>query len=192
MISSVFKVLRDALLDYLQRCTGFVPTDAARELVVFPSSDKLDSIDIKLGAVTMLLVNVEEDRRARPADPFRRALPDGTMVVVNAPVPLNIHIMFVPRFADYLESLKYLGLVARFFQAHRVIDREVLPALGDDVAKLICELITASVNEDNHVWRMLSMPYQPSLLYRFRMLVVQEPFGIPAAAPGAVSVGVNQ
>jgi hypothetical protein len=192
MISRVFTVLRDALLDYLQRRTGFTPTDAASDLVVFPSSDKLDAIDIKLGAISMLLVNVEEDRRARPADPFRRPMPDGSMLVVHAPVPLNIHILFVPRFTDYLESLKYLSLVAQFFQAHRMIDRELVPALGDDIEKLICELITTPVTEDNHVWRGLAMPYQPSLLYRIRMVVLQDAIGMPTATPNSVVVGVNQ
>lgn len=192
MISSVFKALRNALLDYLQRRTGFTPTAAASELVVFPSSDKLDAIDIKLGAMTMLLINVEEDRRARPADPFRRSMHDGTTIAVQAPVPLNLHILFVARFSDYLESLKYVGLVAQFFQAHRIIDHDVLPTLDDDVDKLVCELITTPVTEDNHVWRGLNMPYQPSLLYRIRMVVVQDAIGMPAAAPASVTIGVNQ
>lgn len=192
MINDVFRVLRDALLDHVRRGSGFLPTEAAHDLIVFPSSDKPDAVDIKLGAVTMLLVNLEEDRRALPADPYRRTMPDGTTINVKMAVPLNLYILYIARFSDYLESLKYVGMVAQFFQANRVITRESMPALNESIDKLVCELITSPITEDNHVFRTLSTPYQPSLLYRVKMVVFHDALGAPAAPPGAPIVGVNQ
>jgi hypothetical protein len=188
VINDVFRSLRDALVDHLQRSTGYTPNQAVRELVVFPGADKVETPDFKLGAVTMLLVNIEEDRRARPADPFRRTLPDGTTVAVNAPVPLNLYILFVARFNDYLESLKYVGLIALFFQAHRVINCQNLPNLSETIETLTTELITQPISEDNHVWKTLSAPYHPSLLYRVKMVVVKESMGTPVPQTGSVSV----
>ncbi len=192
MINDVFQGIREALLEHLQRVTSYSPTEAMRELVMFPGADKIEAVDFKLGAVTMLLVNIEEDRRGRPADPYRRTVGDGTSVAVNAPIPLNLYILFVARFNDYLESLKYTGLITLFFQAHRIINRENLPNLSERIDSLTTELITTPITEDNHVWRLLNAAYHPSLLYRVKMLVVQDPHGTPLPQTRSMQVETNQ
>jgi len=173
VIHDVFRCLRESLVDYVQRATGVGPGDAAQEPILFPGADKVEALDVKLGAVTMLLVNIEEDRRARPADPYRRTLANGTTVATSPPVPLNIYILFISRFNDYLESLKHVGLIAQFFQEYRVINRDNMPSLGTSIDTLTTELITTPITEDNHIWKTLSTPYHPSLLYRVKMVVVQ-------------------
>jgi hypothetical protein len=189
VIHDVFRCLRQALVDYVQHATGIGPGDAAQEPILFPGADRVESLDVKLGAVTMLLVNIEEDRRARPADPFRRTLPDGTTVAINASVPLNLYILFIGRFNDYLESLKHIGLIAMFFQEYRVITRENMPTLGSNIDTLTTELITTPITEDNHIWKTLSTPYHPSLLYRIKMVVVQAADG--PVVPKVVSASVE-
>lgn len=189
MIHDVFRCLREALVEYVQVATGVGPGVAAQDPILFPGADKVESLDVKLGAMTMLLVNLEEDRRARPADPFRRTRPDGTIVSVSAPVPLNLYILFIARFNDYLESLKHVGLVAQFFQEYRVINHENMPALGTNIDTLTTELITTPITEDNHIWKTLSTPYHPSLLYRVKMVTVQAPDG--PVLPKVVSAAVE-
>jgi len=192
MINEVFQVLRDALIDHIRLRSGFRPTESTQEPVVFFSGDKVDTIDFKLGAVTMLLVNIEEDRTARPADPYRRTLPDGTTMIVKAPVPLNLYVLFVARHSDYLESLRSVALVVQFFQKHRVMDRASMPALSARIERLVAELVTIPVTEQNHVWSLLQTAYQPSLLYKIRMAVFEDEDGLPAAAaPGEATTKVN-
>lgn len=189
VIHDVFRCLREALVAHVQLATGVGAGDAAQDPILFPGADKVESLDVKLGAVTMFLVNIEEDRRVRPADPFRRVLADGTIVAISAPVPLNLYILFVARFNDYLESLKHVGLIARFFQEYRVISHENLPTLGVGIDTLTTELITTPITEDNHIWKTLGTPYHPSLLYRVKMVVVQAADGpvVPkVAAPPSI------
>lgn len=189
MIHDVFRCLREAIVAYVQHATGVGPGEATQDPVLFPGADKVESLDVKLGAVTMLLVNIEEDRRARPADPFRRTLANGTTVAVSAPVPLNLYILFIARFNDYLESLKHIGLVTLFFQEYRVINHENMPTLGSNIDTLTTELITTPISEDNHIWKTLSTPYHPSLLYRVKMVVVQAADG--PVLPKVVSASVE-
>lgn len=178
MIHDVFRCLREALVAYVQQATG-VGAGVAQEPVLFPGAARVESLDVKLGAVTMLLVNIEEERRARSADPYRRTLPNGTVVAISPAVPLNLYILFIARFDDYLESLKHVGLIAQFFQEYRVMNHENMPALGTNIETLTTDLITQPITEDNHIWKTLSTPYHPSLLYRVKMVTVQ-------AADGAV------
>jgi len=48
-----------------------------------------------------------------------------------------------------------------------------MPTLGTNIDTLTTELITTPITEDNHIWKTLSTPYHPSLLYRVRMVNVQ-------------------
>jgi len=192
VIHDVFRCLREALVAHVQHATGVGPGDAAQEPILFPGADKVESLDIKLGAVTMLLVNIEEDRRARPADAFRRSLADGTTVAISAPVPLNLYILFIARFNDYLETLKHIGLIALFFQEYRVINHENMPTLGASIETLTTELITTPITEDNHIWKTLSTPYHPSLLYRIRMVIVQAADGPVVPKIVATSLEVTE
>ena len=69
-------------------------------------------------------------------------LPDGSIQQVDPPIHLNLYVLFVARFKDYLQSLRYLSLVLRFFQKHRVLDHESAPTLSDRIEKLTMELLT--------------------------------------------------
>jgi hypothetical protein len=190
MIHEVFQALNDGLTAHL-RLGWSGSTTLATEPVVFFRSNKLEIVDFTLGAVTMMIVSIEEDRRALPAEPYRRTLPDGTLQLVKAPVPLHLYVLFAARFDDYLDSLQSVSLIVRFFQKHRVIDHASMPALSDKIEKLTCELVTIPITERNQVWEMLNTAYQPSLLYKIRMVVFHDDDGIPAAPPGTPIIKIN-
>src|SRR5688572_11468001 len=110
MISRAFLVLKDAVNDYVSTNSGWSPADSDFGQVVFVESEKVDVIDFKMGAISLLLVNVEEEHAVRPADLYKRMLPDGTHQSVSPPIHLNIYLLFVARFGDYQQSLRYISL----------------------------------------------------------------------------------
>jgi hypothetical protein len=186
MISKVLLVLKDVVNDYLSTNSGWSPADSDFGQVVFLDSDKVDVVDFKLGAISLLLVNVEEEHSVRPADPYRRSLPDGTAQRVSPPIHLNVYVLFVARFADYKQSLHYISLILQFFLTHRVLDHESTPALDDGIEKLTMDLLTLPFSEQNNLWGILRTAYQPSLLYKVRMVVFQDEDAVivpPAAEP---------
>lgn len=191
MIDAVFKVLRDGLADHLWLSGDANAAESDPEPVVFFSSDSIASVEFKLGAVTMMLVNLEEDRAALPADPYRRTSANGATLLVRRPVPMNVYVLFVARFADYLESLRRLSLVVQFFQRHPVIDHESTPTLSPAIHKLVCELVSIPLAERNQVWTNLNTAYQPSLIYKLKMVVFHDEDGVPAAAPGTPILRIN-
>jgi hypothetical protein len=159
--------------------------------VVFLQNDKVEHLDLKLGAVTLLLVNLEEEHALRPAEPFRRTLPDGTTQRVQPPIFLNAYVLFVSYFKDYEQSLQFLSLILQFFQNHRVIDHTSFPALGDRFDKLTVELLSLPFAEQNNLWSLLRISYQPSLLYKVRMAVFRDEEGVPLPVAGDTSTRIG-
>ncbi len=193
MLSDLFRVLRDALIDHIRLVSRAAATASLDTVVVYANSRTLTSVEFDNSAITMLLVGLEEDRKVLPPDPYRRTLADGTTVVVKPAVALNVCVLFVSRFGSYLETLKYLDYVVQFFQKYKLIDRTTVPALeGTKIEKLVCELVTIPVLDNNHVWGMLNTAYQPSLLYRIRVVVFHDADGVPAAAPGSPTTEISQ
>jgi hypothetical protein len=186
MISKALVLLKDVVNDYLATNSGWGPGDTDFGQVDFVDGTDLDVVNLKLDGITILLVNIEEEHAMRPADPYRRALPDGTEQKVSPPIHLNLHVLFVARFGDYKLSLRYISLILQFFLTRRVLDHENTPGLDDGIEKLTMELQTLPFTEQNNLWSILRTAYQPSLLYRVRMVVFQDEDAVivpPAAEP---------
>ena len=83
--------------------------------------------------------------------------------------------LFVARFPDdYSRSLHHLSGVIRYFQNHRVFNHENSPELAESVSQLVLELVTPSFAEQNELWGTLRSAYQPSAMYKVRMVVFQD------------------
>ena len=170
-------LLRDTVNEHLTASAGWRGPVPDQGPVAFPDSEKVDSLELKPEAVTLVLVNLEEDHTLRPADPFRRTLPDGTTESVAPAIQVNAYVLFAARFKDYQRGLRCLSLILRFFQSHRVLDHESAPALSDRIEKLCMELLTLPFSEQSQLWGTLRSSYQPSLLYKVRMVVFQDEDG---------------
>jgi hypothetical protein len=186
MIDKALLLLKDVVNDHLSTNSGWGSGDSDFGQVSFVDSTDVDVIDFGMGAITLLLVNVEEEHAMRPGDPYRRALADGTEQRVSPPIYLNLYVLFVARFADYKLSLRYISMILQFFLTHRVLDHENAPAMDDGIEKLMMELLTLPFGEQNNLWSVLRTAYQPSLLYKVRMAVFQDEDAVivpPAAEP---------
>lgn len=179
MIDSVLLLLRDQLNAHLHAQTGAANGDSVEDVVVLVEGDKMDPIAFKAGAVSALLVNLEEETAIRPADPFRRVLPDGTVLPVAPEIRLNLYVLFAARYKVYEQGLSKLSAIMHYFQRHRVLDHANSPALSDRIDKLTVELVTLPFSEQNELWGALRTTYLPSVLYRLRLVTVAEEAPLP-------------
>jgi len=171
MIEEVIKFLRDRLNKALPRDSD----GAAEDLFVYVGADKDDAVSFKAGAVSVLLVRIEEDNALRPPDLYARVAADGVRLKVEPEIRLNLYALFVARFPDdYYRSLHHLSGVIRYFQNHRVFNQENSPELKEDISHLVVELLTPTFSEQNELWGTLRAAYQPSALYKIRMVVFQD------------------
>lgn len=172
MISDALVFLKNRLNTYLN--SGRNPDDSQEDPVVFLDGADMEPLTFKLGAVSVLLINIEEENTLRAPDPYIRTFPDGTRQKVHPEIRLNLYVLFVARFTQYEEALRYLSLIIRYFQNHPVSNHHEAPELSENIEQLVMELVTLPFSEQNEVWNSLRVTYHPSVLYKVKMVVFQD------------------
>lgn len=174
MLNDVLVFLKNHLNTHLSSAANATDAATAEEMVVFVDGEKIDPITFKLGAVTALLINVEEENTLRSPDPYLGITANGNKLKVNPEIRMNLFVLFVARFKQYELGLSYLSDIIRYFQNHRVFDHGSAPELSEDVDKLVLELVTLPFAEQNEIWNALRTTYLPSVLYKVKMVVFRD------------------
>lgn len=138
--------------------------------------------------IGLTLINIEEERVLREQVPERVYL-DGSHVVLQPMLKLNLTILFAARFAPnqegYKKALSFLSHVLTFFQSHPTFSADSNPGLDSHIAKLNLELLSPTPEQLNQTWAYLGSKYLPSAIYRVRMVTLQD------IEPAAVSKPVT-
>jgi hypothetical protein len=164
--------------------------------VVLPvlNANAAESTSFTNGAVTMVLINLEEERLCREADPWRGGADPSGSRGHQPDLRLNLHLLFVARFSSSVIAWNHLAAILNHFQVTPVLDAQTAPQLPNGLERLVFELLSQSFTELNDVWNALRSPYHPSLLYRARLLVLRDPtFRVPipvAASEARLSGGL--
>lgn len=93
---------------------------------------------------------------------------------MSPPLNLNLHLLFSTSFSDYSETLKFISYTISFFQAKNVFNHQNAPLLSKRIEKLILELENTNYQDSSFLWGMLGSKYTPSVMYKMRMLTIQE------------------
>lgn len=171
MIGAALTYLRDRVNTHL--LDG--ETDSGQPLVVFIEGDKIDPLSIQSGRVNILVVNVEEERELRGANPYY----DEHSQRINPDIPLTISALFIARFNDYPTAWNYLTDIIRFFQSHPVLERVDNQAqssnhMPEGIESLRCEMISLNFQQQNEVWSALRITQHPALLYKIKLITLRD------------------
>lgn len=163
MIDNVLTFLKEQLNTYVTVKTG------GQEFQVVYIDERVNKeISFQNNAITILLVNLEEERTFRSG-----AMSNGNNQI-NPNLSMNLYVMFVANFNVYSQCLQFLSLVIRFFQSHRLFDHQNSPSLSQDIEKLTMELVSLPFSEQRDIWSCLGMSYVPSVVYKVRMIVFKD------------------
>ncbi|HAA11571.1 MAG TPA: DUF4255 domain-containing protein [Cytophagales bacterium] len=168
MIHETLLLFRDKLNHYIKLKAGL--SDDVVEFV----DGSIDPIRFPLNRIAPIVVNIQEERTLRPGDYYKPVERNGLQTEIAPPIRIKLLVLFVARFKDYAQGLRFLSLIIRFFQANRVIDRDVAPDLPEEVDRLFIELMSMPVNEQNDIWNALRTYYLPSVAYRVNLLVYKD------------------
>jgi hypothetical protein len=119
------------------------------------------------------LINIEEERVLKSQLP-ERTLVDGRHVVVQPQLRLNLHVLFAARFQQYDEALRYLSLILTHFQARPSFTASEYPGLDPRIEKLSVELLSLSYDQLNQLWAFVGGKQLPSVVYKVRMVSLQD------------------
>lgn len=169
MLDSTVKFLADEVNQYLLRRT------ASALFQVEPGSlvDDSGKWAVKEGAIGLALANVEEERTLREQVP-ERLIRNGAQVTLPPVLKLNLQVIFAARHKDYVHALRYLSYVMTFFQSHSVFTPDEYPGLDKGIEKLSLEMIAYGPEQLNQLWAYIGAKYLPSVVYRVRMVVLQD------------------
>ncbi|UII24668.1 DUF4255 domain-containing protein [Fulvivirga maritima] len=187
MIQTVLEVLKTRLNEFFRIKTG-----EEADLVKFIDSGHSDPISFTNNAVTPFLINVSEDRVFRNADQYTGVVQNGVRTQFNPEIRIELLVLFVSKFSDYKQALTFLSYIIKCFQANRIYTQKNCPELaGENIEKLIMELVSLPLQEQNQVWHSLNTSYLPSVLYRIRLLHFVDEEGVAYAGEGISHVGIE-
>lgn len=168
MIYNALSTLEGELREFLKLKRGNLTDDpVALSSFLKPNGE----VATKDKQISITLIRIEEDRINRTGQFYSKS--GNSVQYRHAPVNLNLFLLFISNFDNYEESLKHISYVISFFQQKRVFNSQNTPKL-DENAELLAELYSQTFEEQNHMWGLLGGRYLPSILYRFRMVVIDE------------------
>jgi hypothetical protein len=121
--------------------------------------------------VIISLVNIEENRISRDPRNYRQ---NGTGILLKNPaVHLYLTLLFTATRSDAYElALKNLQSVIQFFQHKCVFDAATAPGLDQGIEKLVLDMVSINLEALNQLWSILGSRYQPSVIYKMRMITI--------------------
>lgn len=181
MIHSSLKFLTHELNEYLKLKTNDLTTDR-----VFLTSVATESggVVIPIKSLGLSLINIEEERIFK--DQKTTVInEEGFSEYFNPEIKLNLYILISANFQDttddteddYVEGLKQLSYVISFFQSKYVFTPDNSPSMDSfdpALKKLVLELYSYSFEQLYNFWTVVGTKYLPSVLYRVRLLRIQE------------------
>lgn len=136
--------------------------------------------------VLLTLINIEEENSLKNNYPEQQI---GASRVTQLPALfLNLYLLFSANFTKYEEALKHIGYVIRFFQASKPF------AIDDPDAgqryKVTLTLHHIGFENLNNLWTVLGGKYLPSVLYKARLVMVQE--GTPTGSQAIIDIQASE
>jgi hypothetical protein len=123
--------------------------------------------------IGVALINVEEERVLKSQLPDT-TLVNGRNVILQPELKLNLHVLFAANFTRYDQALRYIALVLTYFQAHVLFKGGEYPGLDSRIEKLSTELQSLSYEQLNQVWAVVGSKQLPSMIYKVRMVALQD------------------
>ncbi|MEL6811871.1 MAG: DUF4255 domain-containing protein [Bacteroidota bacterium] len=173
MIHNTLNFLTTSINNYLKIKNGL---DEEKVFLTHVSDESGVAIPDK--SLGLSLVNIEEEKVFKEQKTtFINS--EGGVEFRNPELKLNLYILISANYDsdNYSEGIKQLSYVISFFQSKNVFTNDNSPAMASenpDLKKLILELYSYSFEQMYNFWSVLGTKYLPSVLYKVRMLTVQE------------------
>lgn len=136
---------------------------------------------VPMDTMRLALFQIDEERTLREQLP-ERTIVAGREVLLPPPLKLNLVVLFAGRFQQYDQAMRTLSLLLGCFQAQPLFTAADHPGLPGGIERLSLDLLSYGPEQLNQMWACLGAKHLPSLVYRVRMVVLQdtEPTGTGA------------
>jgi hypothetical protein len=124
--------------------------------------------------IVLSLMNIERETAAVSSTTRSGT---GPLTRSQPPLNLNLYLMVSASFGtNYLEAVKFLSSAMSFFQDRAVITPQNAqgPGFPKGLERLTIELVNLKFQDLQSLWASLGAKYVPSVLYKVRMLTMQD------------------
>ena len=172
LLEKPLQFIESSLNNYLRLRNRGTGSDTYLELTDIV--DDQGKFAVAQGTVGMSLINIEEERvnRAQTRDVIRGE--NGALGYANPEIRLQLHLLFVANFKDHDDSIKHISAVISFFQSNNVFTPAKFSELDENIDKIIFELGSYGFEQLSYIWGVLGTNYRPSVLYKMRLVSIQE------------------
>ena len=123
--------------------------------------------------LVITLVNIEEEKNLKPPTKIKEIA--GKILTKQSPeIHINLYVLFTAFSSHYETSLGIISDVIAFFQSKSLINHSNTPSLHAKIEKIIPELHSLAFEQQNFLWSVLGAKYTPSVVYKLRMLSIDE------------------
>ncbi len=178
MIYEAFAILGNQLEQFIRFNSTIVSSDP--EVVIGNISlaeAPLVSESLK-DKIVLSLVKTEEESALKNGQ--TRFAEGGSYIKQNRPVFTSLYVLITANYpTSYTNALKRIGTVIKFFQGKRVFNlaNSPLPEIegveGITEFNMSIELVSLSLEEQNHMWGMMGGKNHPSALYKARVVALK-------------------
>ncbi|MEB3265917.1 MAG: Pvc16 family protein [Cyanobacteriota bacterium] len=176
MIGTTLSYLRQRVDQSITSSTNKKTTLKNQQRVFLIGGEQAEPITFPQDAVSMLLLNLEEDREQRSLDAYRQTQPTkGHDQSIKKPpdIRLILHILFVAKFTDCALGWNVLSDVIGCFQANPALSSTNDPLFPAPLGMLTAEMISPSYSDINKIWSALRVSQRPAVLYRFKIITLK-------------------
>lgn len=129
------------------------------------------------GKAVLTLVNIEEDRISKSPQNYVKV--NDKIEYRNPKIFLNLYCLFAVANTTYDTALQHLSLIIQFFQYKNVLNHQNSPATSEPrldlrIDKLVFDMISLNFEQVNHLWGTLGGKYLPSVLYKMRLVTIED------------------
>lgn len=120
--------------------------------------------------ILLTLINIEEENALKNNYPVQQI--GSSLVTRQSALFLNLYVLLAANFTHYDEALKAVDAVLRVLQSHKKIRIQDLDT--GETFDLFPAMHHIGFENLNNLWTVLGGKYMPSVLYKFRLVMVQE------------------
>jgi hypothetical protein len=172
MISKALTFLTEFLNDELKLSFGLDDKLVIPSSLINPDGSIAQKIENK---IVISVINMEHETYMKSPNTLKT---DGstTFGKIAPPVYLNLYLLVSANYesSKYLEAFKILSTVITLFQANPYFTKQQHPNMPDPLERLTLEIYNIPITELSHIWSGIGAKYVPSIVYKARMITLQE------------------
>ncbi|PKA83074.1 uncharacterized protein DUF4255 [Ulvibacter sp. MAR_2010_11] len=170
MISKALAFLTNFLNQELRLNSGVDEDLVIAGSLINPDGSIAENVENKI-VVSVLNIEHETFMKSPSAHKTDGGNPLGKL---TPPINLNLYLMVSTNFNSYLNGLKILSSVLTSLQANPYFTKQEHPTMQQPLTKLSLEIYNMPFTELIHIWSGIGAKYVPSIVYKMRMMTIQE------------------